>query len=319
MNEWLAHGNIAEPALSTYAATVREVLQRRGASFFPELTVASGLLPTQVEHALGQLAGMGLVTSDSFAGLRALITPSSKRKPLSGARRRHRTAAYGIESAGRWALLGGQADRRTGGQVDSNGQGTERVARALLRRYGVVFKRLLAREDGAPSWRDLLMIYRRLEARGEIRGGRFVSGMSGEQFALPEAISQLRTVRRTERAGSLISLSGADPLNLVGIITPGDRIPALTSNRILYQDGVPVLAREAGSMRSLVSPEEEPSAEQALALVRKQSTPALRRYLGMTGKPVSEATLNRPRRRRQRSPESGVAPSPTTLLIRETS
>jgi ATP-dependent Lhr-like helicase len=318
MNEWLAHGNIAEPALSTYAATVREVLQRRGASFFHELTAASGLLPTQVEHALGQLAGMGLVTSDSFAGLRALITPSSKRKPLSGARRRHRTAAYGIESAGRWALLGGQADRRTGGQVDSNGQGANR-ARALLARYGVVFKRLLAREDGAPSWRDLLMIYRRLEARGEIRGGRFVSGMSGEQFALPEAISQLRTVRRTERAGSLISLSGADPLNLVGIITPGDRIPALTSNRILYQDGVPVLAREAGSMRSLVSPEEEPSAEQALALVRKQSTPALRRYLGLTGKPVSEATLNRPRRRRQRSPESGVAPSPTTLLIRETS
>ena len=194
-----------------------------------------------------------------------------------------------------------RANKR-GGAVATEGaaESAELAASTLLRRYGVVFKRLLARESGAPAWRDLLMVYRRLEARGEIRGGRFVAGMSGEQFALPEAVGQLRAVRRSERTGGMISVSAADPLNLSGIITPGERIPALASNRILYQDGVPVLAKEAGKVRSLVSPDQEPSAEQVQALVRKQSTLALRRYLGLAGQPASQATLNRPRRRRER-------------------
>jgi ATP-dependent Lhr-like helicase len=177
---------------------------------------------------------------------------------------------------------------------------TELCARTLLRRYGVVFKRLLARESGAPAWRDLLMAYRRLEARGEIRGGRFVAGMSGEQFALPEAVGQLRAIRRSGRAGSLISLSAADPLNLTGIITPGERIPALTSNRILFRDGVPVLAREAGQVKPLVPDEAEPPAELIQALLRKQSTPALRRYMAIGGEPATTARLNRPRRRREK-------------------
>jgi ATP-dependent Lhr-like helicase len=312
---WLAGRNDGDHQLSSYGTVVREVLQQRGASFFHELTAASGLLPTQVEQARGELAGAGLVTSDSFAGLRALITPSSKRKPLSAARRRVRTAPYGIESAGRWALLGGQAEGRTGGQngndpgtdrpsVRPSASGTEQAARALLRRYGVVFKRVLARESGAPAWRDLLMVYRRLEARGEIRGGRFVSGMSGEQFALPEAVTQLRAIRRQVKTGTLTAVGGADPLNLVGIITPGDRIPGLTSNRILFRDGVPVLAREAGEVRSLEPAAGEPSAELLQALVRKQSTPALRRYLAMSGESAGTAELNRPRKRRKRSAES---------------
>ncbi|MEA2722973.1 MAG: ATP-dependent helicase Lhr and Lhr-like helicase, partial [Gemmatimonadales bacterium] len=162
-DQWLAGRNGAHCELSSYAGVVRDSLQQRGASFFHELTAMTGLLPTQVEQGLAELAGMGLVTSDSFAGLRALITPSSKRKPLSGAKRRYRTAPVGIETAGRWSLLAGQVDGRT--------DGTELYARTLLRRYGIVFKRLLARETGAPPWRDLLMVYRRLEARGEIRGG----------------------------------------------------------------------------------------------------------------------------------------------------
>ena len=195
-DQWLADRNGGDYELSSYAAAVRDVLQQRGASFFHELSAMTGLLPTQVEQGLAELAGLGLVTSDSFAGLRALITPSSKRKPLSGAKRRHRTAPVGIETAGRWALLGRQADGRTGGQ-----DGPELFARTLLRRYGVVFKRVLARETGAPPWRELLMVYRRLEARGEIRGGRFVAGMSGEQFALPEAVGQLRAVRRVAGGG----------------------------------------------------------------------------------------------------------------------
>jgi ATP-dependent Lhr-like helicase len=320
--QWLAGRNGADYQLSSYAERVREVLQQRGASFFHELAAASGLLPTQVEQALGELAGLGLVTSDSFAGLRALITPSSKRKPLNAARRRHRTAPYGIESAGRWSLLkgchpegavateGAETTRASSssGPLPLAARGvrvttdtrrvTELYARTLLRRYGVVFKRVLARESSAPAWRDLLMVYRRLEARGEIRGGRFVSGMSGEQFALPEAVGQLRAIRRTERAGSLISVSAADPLNLTGIITPGDRIPALTSNRVLFRDGVPVLAREAGELKPLGAGEGQPPAELIQALLRKQSTPALRRYMGMGGEPATTARLNRPRRRR---------------------
>ena len=332
--QWLADKNGGDYQLSSYAERVREVLGQRGASFFHELSAVSGLLPTQVEQALGELAGLGLVTSDSFAGLRALITPSSKRKPLSAARRRHRTAPYGIESAGRWSLLAREAaagdpeaDRPPGGHPvsgrstwDPNSQErtaaagglpdaakrpNELYARTLLRRYGVVFKRLLARESGAPAWRDLLMVYRRLEARGEIRGGRFVAGMSGEQFALPEAVGQLRSIRRLDQHGQFVAVGGADPLNLTGIITPGDRIPALTSNRILYRDGVPVLAREAGQVRPLTPDEGEPSAELIQALVRKQSTPALRRYLAMSGEPASTARLNRPRRRRL-GRESGV-------------
>jgi ATP-dependent Lhr-like helicase len=180
--------------------------------------------------------------------------------------------------------------------------GAELIAKTYLRRYGVVFKRLLTRETGAPAWRELLMVYRRLEARGEIRGGRFVAGMSGEQFALPEAVGQLRSIRRLEGRGQLVSISAADPLNLTGILTPGERIPGLASNRILYRDGIPVLAREARNIRSLVSGEGEPPAELVHALVRKTSTTALRSYLAMTGAPAASVPLNRrPGARRSRS------------------
>jgi ATP-dependent helicase Lhr and Lhr-like helicase len=304
-DQWLAGKTEGDYELSSYAVVVRDVLQQRGASFFHELVASSGLLPTQVEQGLGELAGVGLVTSDSFAGLRALITPASKRKPLTGARRRHRTAPHGIESAGRWSLLGRRAVADAG-STDAGADrpadrpsacATELIAKAYLRRYGVVFKRLLTRETGAPAWRDILMVYRRLEARGEIRGGRFVTGMSGEQFALPEAVGQLRSVRRLNGNGRLIALSAADPLNLTGIITAGDRVPGLTSNRILYRDGAPVLAREAGQLKSLTADLSEPSAELVHALVRKASNPALHRYLGMSGAPAASVPLNRPPKR----------------------
>jgi ATP-dependent Lhr-like helicase len=306
-DQWLAERNAGDHELSAYGAAVKQVLEQRGASFFHELVALSGLLPTQVEQALAELAGIGLVTSDSFAGLRALITPSNKRKPLTSTRKRHRKAAYGIEAAGRWSLLRVQADGRTGGQ---NGQARdasiEHYARTLLRRYGVVFKRLLAREPGPPPWRELLMVFRRLEARGEIRGGRFVTGVSGEQFALPEAVGQLRSIRRLEGGGRLVGISGADPLNLTGIITPGERIPGVTRNRILYRDGVPVLTREGGVTRSLVPGDESPSVEMLHALVRKPSSPALRAYLGQSGAPAASVSMTRrPGRRRSRS-EAGT-------------
>ncbi|HET6779182.1 MAG TPA: hypothetical protein VFH26_09860, partial [Gemmatimonadales bacterium] len=293
LGEWLRESHESESQLTSYAGIVKQTLEQRGASFFHELTAMSNLLPTQVEQGLSELAGLGLVTSDSFAGLRALITPSSKRKPLSGATRRYRTAPVGIETAGRWSLLK---------SLHPDTGSTELFARTLLRRYGVVFKRLLARETGTPPWRELLMVYRRLEARGEIRGGRFVSGMSGEQFALPEAVGQLRAIRRVEGAGQLIALSAADPLNLTGIITPGERVPGITRNRILYRDGVPVAAVEAGVAKAIGS-EEPPPPEMMQALVRKSLSPALRARLAMTGHPVTPASLNRKPGKRRNQPE----------------
>ena len=174
-------------------------------------------------------------------------------------------------------------------------------ARTFLRRYGIVFKRLLARETGAPPWRELLLVYRRLEARGEIRGGRFVAGMSGEQFALPEAVGQLRSIRRLEGAGRLIALSAADPLNFTGILTPGYRVTGITRNRILYRDGVPALAVEAGEIKPIGS-EEPPAPELVQALVRKSMSPALRARLAMSGNLAAAKPLNRkPGSRRKRS------------------
>jgi ATP-dependent Lhr-like helicase len=283
-----------EVKLSSNAVRVREVLEQRGATFFHELVPLSGLLATQVEQALSELAGLGLVTSDSFAGLRALITPSSKRKPLNGGRRRHRTVPFGIESAGRWALI----DRGAAGRPDSGADKVELAARVLLRRYGVMFRRLLARETGAPAWRELLLAYRRLEARGEIRGGRFVSGMSGEQFALPEAVGQLRAIRRQEGPGRLIGVGGADPLNLTGIVTPGERIATVAKSRILYRDGVPVLALEGGEVKPMGPSAGAPTADMVQALVRKQITPALRARLAMAGVPADSMPPGRPARRR---------------------
>ena len=263
----------------------------------------SGLLTTQVESALAELAGLGLVTSDSFAGLRALITPSSKRKPLGGRKRRHRTVAFGVESAGRWSLTNG-----THAELSDN-ERFERTARVLLRRYGVMFRRLLAREAGAPAWRDLLMAYRRLEARGEIRGGRFVSGMSGEQFALPEAVSQLRAVRRAGGQGRLIGIGAADPVNLTGIVTSGERIATVARSRILYRDGVPVLAYEGGEMKVVEPGAEAPTPEMVQTLVRKQLTPALRARLALSGVPVGTTPPRRPARRRsQRKVASQARP-----------
>jgi ATP-dependent Lhr-like helicase len=287
----------APPAasLSTYAGQVLAVLDERGASFFHDLVQGSGLLATQVEQALGELVALGLVTADSFAGLRALLIPSSKRTPLAGARRKGRTSPFGVESAGRWVVLrrkDGRTERREDGSVAAglppsrpsafptiDRRSVEVQARVLLRRYGVVFRRLLAREANVAPWRDLLPVYRRLEARGEVRGGRFVAGMAGEQFALPEAVGQLRAVRRAAATGDLFSISAADPLNLVGIVTPGERIPALGGNRMVYRDGVPLAAREGGELRELVTLDPELRRDVERALVRRRVSPALRAYL----------------------------------------
>ncbi|PWB83153.1 MAG: ATP-dependent DNA helicase, partial [Methylocystaceae bacterium] len=206
----------------------------------------------------------GLVASDSFGGLRALLVPSEKRKPIGGAKRRGRVLAFGMEAAGRWSLV-----RRDSGGGEGRDTVVEHVARALLRRYGVVFWRLLAREGAwLPPWRDLLRVYRRLEARGEIRGGRFVAGFSGEQYALPEAVGLLREIRRRPGSGEWISLSGADPLNLIGVLTPGPRLAALTGNRVLYRDGLPIAALSGGKIEFLTTLDEASRWEAEKRLIR---------------------------------------------------
>jgi ATP-dependent Lhr-like helicase len=258
-----------EAVPSAKAEQVRAFLQEHGASFFEELAEGSGLLRVQVEEALGELVALGLVAADSFAGLRALLVPSDRRRSNAHGRRRRGTL-FGLEDAGRWSLVRGKPKNAIQGDL------VEHAARTLLRRYGVVFWKLTEREaDWLPPWRDLLRCYRRLEARGEIRGGRFVAGVSGEQFAAPEAIGLLRDARRAERTGTLVSVSGADPLNLVGILTPGARLPALTGNRVLFRDGVPLAVLAGGEVRFLdgIEPEAEWAARNAL--LRRQVPPTL--------------------------------------------
>jgi ATP-dependent Lhr-like helicase len=238
----------ARPGLRAQA--VLDCIREQGALFFDELVEGSGLLRSQVEDALGELVALGLVTSDSFGGLRALLVPSDRRRPGPGGRRRRRSIAFGMEDAGRWALAHGARQAQAG--VHAAPEAVEHVARRLLLRYGVVFWRLLGREaDWLPPWRDLLRVYRRLEARGEIRGGRFVAGFAGEQFALPDAVGLLREVRRKPADDAWISISGADPLNLVGLLTPGPKLAALTGNRLLYRNGLPVAVLAGGEVQFL--------------------------------------------------------------------
>ena len=265
-----------EPKLSNPAEILVDTLVDKGASFFDELVEQSGLLRTQAEDALGELVAAGLASSDSFAGLRALLTPSNRRRPLGGHRRRRGSLTFGIEDAGRWVLLGSLPSADNEAEMAT----VEQVARTLLVRYGVVFKRLLERESTLPTWRNLVMVLRRLEARGEIRGGRFVAGLSGEQFALPEAVVKLRELRRTPGGGALTSVSGADPLNLVGVLSPGARLPALVGNRVLYRDGTPIALQVGKEVRWLEEVDPPTQWDTRNALLRKRIPPALRTYLG---------------------------------------
>jgi ATP-dependent Lhr-like helicase len=263
----------AGPQPSADAEALLASLRADGASFFDELVEASGLLRPQAEAALGELVSLGMVRSDSFAGLRALLVPSDRRRPLGGGGRRRRNVSFGMEDAGRWALVRRVANERN--EPEAKAGAIEHVARVLLHRYGVVFWRLLMREaERLPSWRDLLGVYRRLEARGEIRGGRFVAGFSGEQYALPDAVGMLREMRRRPQSGELVSLSGADPLNLVGILTPGTRLAALTGNRLLFRDGLP-LAWLGGGEVHFLAPLDPASQWQARKKLLRSAAPTL--------------------------------------------
>ena len=214
--------------------------------FFDELADAAHLLETELEDALAELVARGQVSCDSFTGLRALLLPASKR-PASYARNGRRASLTGIADAGRWSLV-----RKPAPAPAVDPAAIEHIARVLLRRFGVVCWRILEREASwLPPWRELLREYQRLEARGEIRGGRFLSGVVGQQFALPEAVAALRSVRKRAHDGAMIVVSAADPLNLLGGIVAGDKVPRQPGARLLWRDGLPLASFVAGEFKPL--------------------------------------------------------------------
>jgi hypothetical protein len=261
-----ANGTVDEPSLSPLASKIREQLVTAGASFLPDLVGSIDAPPDAIEDALWELVGAGIATADGFASMRVLVdrrrgevkshfdralersapaAPVRKwQEAIKKARTRDRERpAHALRAlptaAGRWSLLPAARDEA----LD-----VEASARQLLLRYGVVFRDLLARETSLPPWRDLLVVLRRLEARGEIRGGRFVNGFVGEQFALPEALDELRGVRNLGPNPEISRVSATDPLNLVGVLSPGPRVPAIVGNAVLYVDGQPVASLEGGEV-----------------------------------------------------------------------
>ncbi|MEO7733303.1 MAG: DEAD/DEAH box helicase, partial [Kofleriaceae bacterium] len=254
------------PSLGPQATRVRDHLATAGASFLSDLVDKIELPPDEIEDALWELVGAGLATADGFASLRVLVsrrrgevkshfdritatpgatTPVRKwqdaiRKARTRDRERPGHALRSLPTAaGRWSLL----PSTEGAAIDA-----EASARQLLHRYGIVFRDLLLRESSLPPWRDLLVALRRLEARGEIRGGRFVSGFVGEQFGLPEALDELRGVRNPGPSPEACRIAATDPTNLVGILSPGPRVPAVVGNLVLYVDGQAVASLESGKV-----------------------------------------------------------------------
>jgi len=227
--------------VSAVAQSLYHHLTQRGACFFSDLTRGTNHLQAEVEQALWELVSVGLVTADGFDNLRALLDPKRRRGIGRHQERRPR------HTIGRWCLLD-QADDQAGSGPQPHSPTLEAWARQLLKRYGIVFRDVIKRESLPVAWRDLLMIYRRMELRGEVRGGRFVSGFTGEQFGVPEAVETLRIVRKDPLAGAeRIQISGSDPLNLVGIILPGDRIPGIPSQHIIFEGGIPISHPEAST------------------------------------------------------------------------
>jgi ATP-dependent Lhr-like helicase len=257
---WLA----LRPATNSAGPTtpVLQHLRAHGASFAHDLASACHLSTDDIHRALADLVADGLVSSDGPGGLRRIIGAAS-------------TPAGRGASEGRWFAIQPRDSVSREAAVETMGW-------TLLRRYGVVFRRLLGREPSAPPWRELVTCYRRLEARGDIRGGRFVSGMSGEQFALPEAVDRLRETRRAGASDRLTSISAADPLNLTGIITPGERIRTAAGNRVVYRDGVPVAAFEGDLLKALSELDAE-TATAAAAAAAGRRVPVIRGYVGRRG------------------------------------
>ena len=251
---------ITPGVISESARRVLDHLKTRGASFVQDLKLACDLTFDSCRDALAELVAAGLVASDGFAGVRAIVNQSSARR--------------GADTSGRWSVLRSASS-------PSREDATRALAWTLLNRYGVVFRRVLARETTGVPWRDLARVYRTLEARGEIRGGRFVSGMSGEQFALPDAVDRVRELRRSGPDDALITISAADPLNLTGIITGSERLRTATGNRIVYRNGIPLAALEGDMLRTFAEVDPAIAADVAAAAAGRR-VPVFSGYVGRT-------------------------------------
>ncbi|MEX0611972.1 MAG: DEAD/DEAH box helicase [Pirellulales bacterium] len=266
------------------AQTAYEALTTHGALFFDDLLAVTSLLPSQLEDALRELAALGLVTSDGFAAIRALVAKRRESLGRRAARRLKLRRQTAYARGGRWSRFPPFV------QPQTSQERAEQWAWLLLERYGVMFRDLLARESVAPAWRELLPVYRRLEMRGEIRGGRFVAGVAGEQFALSDAVEQLRKLRDEPENDSWTVVSASDPLNLVGIVMAGPRVPAKRANRVLYLNGRPLASREAGEIRWLADVEDKQIRVRALRMLTAPG--ALRREeLSAVNGPLAAASL----------------------------
>ena len=275
---WLLDDPLSEAERPLGAAgEVLGFLSERGASFLPDIIAGARRLPSEVENALWQLVAEGLVTADGFSALRGLVNGTTKRVRQSS---RFRRSPRRRLPTSRWSLL----------QATVTSQDVmELRAAQLLHRYGIVFPEVLARESLAPRWRDLLHVYRRAEARGEIRGGRFVTGFTGEQFAMPEAVDKLRNLRRAGPDGQLLDVSACDPLNLAGVLTPGPRVPALLGNRAVFRDGALVASLQGGDLERHAEMDEVAWSE-VLGLVGRKP----KRIASVTA--LTTGLLGRPRR-----------------------
>lgn len=265
-------------SIGSEARQIRDLLAQKGACFFLDIVRETGLLQSRAEAALAELVSLGLVSSDSFTGLRALLSPAARknRKDRKGRRRR---GLYEIEDAGRWALI---RNTEAGGDLDD--ENLEELIHIYLGRWGVISRRVLEKEIHAPPWRRLLLKLRRMELQGKVRGGRFIAGVGGEQFALPETVTRLRTCAKDLREGpedrvARHVINATDPLNLVGVILPGRKVPALAGNRILFENGIPVAVLEKNEL-ALLAPclDREPDWYRQV-LLHRDISPRLRAYL----------------------------------------
>ncbi len=267
--------------LSPQALRIEADIVQHGASFFDQISRRTGFLRSQLEQGLAELVAAGRITSDSFTGLRALLTPDSRKPGGHGSGRRR--AAFGVEDAGRWSLI-----QATQTEVDAemplDDEQLDRLIEVYLERWGVVFKRVLERETAAPPWRVLLQRLRRMELQGAVRGGRFIAGIGGEQFALPETVTQLRKCAKNqdapERSAEYVSIAAADPVNLLGVILPETKLPRLAKNRVLYKDGLPLAVLEKNEVRFLRDVGEHEQWQLHQVLTQRDVPSRLRAYLG---------------------------------------
>jgi ATP-dependent Lhr-like helicase len=268
IREWFSRRPELDTVTDSLAQKLLVLLEKHGAMFTSDLEQESGLLRPQLEQAMKTLIAAGAITADAFSPLRWLLRPEAQKLRRSRQAKRHVVNL----PVGRWSIAGAGFSNGEGtGITGANQQRLAVICQSLLRRYGVVFRAVIQRETLLPPWRDLLNYLRRMEDRGEVRGGRFVDGFSGEQFALPEALGLLRQPVEGDDKPVYTVISGCDPLNLGGLILPGAKTPATSANRILLENGLPVARMMGDELETFpgISERAGQQARQRLPVVRQ--------------------------------------------------